>query len=193
MDETSNSLLANVRDGSDQEAWAVLLACYTPFLRSILLARGIELNDLDDVMQNVFAVVVRRIPEFERLRTGSFRTWLRAICANCLREHFRKHRGADRGTGESKMADFIRELADPASDLSQYWDEQHDAYLLERLLDQVKNEFTSSTFQAFRRLAIGNERVDDVASDLGITVNAAFVARSRVLKRLRNLAVGMID
>lgn len=195
MDETSNSLLANVRSGSDQEAWDVLVACYTPFMRSILLARGIEVGDLEDVMQNVLAVVVRRIPEFERQRTGSFRTWLRAICANCLREHFRK-KGSDRGrrgTGETKMAVFIQELADPASDLSRYWDEQHDAYLLEQLLEKVRDEFQPNTYEAFRRLAIANDSVDVVSAELGISVNAAFVARSRVLKRLRSIAAGMID
>lgn len=197
MDETSNSLLVSVREGSSQEAWDTLVACYTPFVRSILLARGIKVSDLDDVMQNVLSVVVRRIPEFERERVGSFRAWIRSICANCLLEHYRKKARSEakgeRGTGESKMARVLQELADPASDLSRYWDEEHDAYLLARLLTKVEDEFRPNTFNAFQRLAIKNESVDEVAADLGITVNAAFVARSKVLKRLRQIAAGMID
>lgn len=196
MDETSNSLLAGVRDSSNHAAWDTLVACYTPFVRSILLARGIKVSDLEDVMQNVLSVVVRRIPEFERQRVGSFRAWIRSICANCLLEHYRKAKRdakGDQGTGESKMARVLQELADPVSDLSRYWDEEHDAYLLARLLSKVEDEFRPNTFHAFRRLAIENEPVDEVASGLGITVNAAFVARSKVLKRLRQIAAGMID
>ena len=148
-------------------------------------------------MQNVLSVVVRRIPEFERERVGSFRAWVRSICANCLLEHYRKkgrkEATGDRGTGESKMARVLQELADPVSDLSRYWDEEHDAYLLARLLTKVENEFRPNTFNAFRRLAIENESVDEVAADLGMSVNAAFVSRSKVLKRLRQIAAGMID
>jgi RNA polymerase sigma-70 factor (ECF subfamily) len=193
MDETSESLLDRVRHGSGDDAWQRLVDCYTPFLRAILLRRGIGSGDVDDVIQNVLAVVVRRIPEFERQRTGSFRTWLRGICANCFREFWRNKGKQAQLKVDANFADAVAELSDGQSDLSRYWDREHDDFLLGELLKVVRAEFRESTYEAFRRLALGGESVDSVARDLGISVNAAFVARSRVLKRLREVGAGMID
>lgn len=199
MEETSKSLLCRLKGDSspNEEAWNTLVQCYTPFLRSVLVARGIQFDALDDVIQNIFTVVVRRINEFDRRRVGSFRTWLRTICAHCLREHSRKQATGRAkgmiGAGESKMVRFIQELSDPMSELSRYWDKEHDDFVLAQLLERVRNEFRPKTFEAFKRLAIGNQDVDEVAAELGITANAAFVARSRVLKRLKSLAAGMIE
>lgn len=192
MDETSNSLLEKVRN-ADEAAWQRLIDCYTPFLQGMLLRRGLVAGDVDDVIQNVMAVVVRRIPDFQRQRAGSFRTWLRTICSHCFREHCRYNGKAGRATGGSRIAAFIDELADPASDLSRLWEQEHDQHVINHLLSLVQGEFRPNTFEAFRRLAIKNEAVDVVAQDLDISVNAAFVARSRVLKRLREIGAGMIE
>lgn len=193
MDETSESLLAEVRHGERDEAWQRLVDCYTPFLRAILLRRGIGSGDVDDVIQNVLAVVVRRIPEFERQRTGAFRTWLRSICANCFREFWRAKGKQARVNQVANFADLVADLSDDQSDLSRYWEQEHDNFVLGELLKAVRGEFRETTYEAFRRLALDGESVDSVAGDLGISVNAAFVARSRVLKRLREVGAGMID
>lgn len=193
MDETSNSLLGEIKASSDERAWDRLIACYTPFIRAILLRKGLGRGDLDDVIQNVLTVVVRRVSEFERQRTGSFRTWLRAICSNCLRDYWRAYGRSPLATGDSKVVALLNELNDPESDLSRFWEEQHDQYVLEHLLELVRHDFKPSTYEAFRRLALNNESVDEVAQDLGISVNAAFVARSRVMKRLREKGAGLMN
>lgn len=193
MNETSNSLLAAVRKGSDSRAWDRLIELYTPFMRKIMLRRGIAPSEVEDVLQNALTIVVRRIPDFERQRVGSFRTWLRRITANCLQEYWRAQGRNPQGTGGSKIAAMVNELCDQESDLSRYWDEQHDRFVLLQLLEMVKHEFRSTTFEAFRRLALEGDSVDDVATELGISVNAAFVARSRVLKRLREIGAGLVD
>ena len=88
-------------------------------------------------------------------------------------------------TGDSNLQKLIAELEDPHSSLSRVWNEEHDRYVLAHLLNQVKAEFRPNTLDAFSRMAIQQEKVDDVAADLGMSVNAALIARSRVMKRLR--------
>jgi RNA polymerase sigma-70 factor (ECF subfamily) len=100
MAETSASLLQRVRDGSDQEAWRKLESIYSPLIRG-WLRRDVLLdsNNTDDIVQDVMAVLVRRIEEFDRQRSGSFRAWLKSITVNCLRQSLRKQRRPGQGVG----------------------------------------------------------------------------------------------
>ena len=86
-EETSNTWLQSLQSGGPQSSgWFHLLDSYGPFVRAILLRKGLEESAADDVMQNVMVIVARKLPNFERQRAGSFRTWLRGITANCLRD-----------------------------------------------------------------------------------------------------------
>ena len=84
-------------------------------------------------------------------------------------------------------------LEDPDSLLNRYWDEEHDRYVLHCLLEAIELEFEPATVQAFRRLALDGASGAQVASELGMTIGAVYAARSRVLRRLRELADGLID
>ena len=95
IDETSNTWLNSLKGGDPRaDGWRELVDSYGPFVRGILVSRGISLEAAEDISQNVLTVVVRRLPEFERQRTGSFRSWLRTITTNCLREYQRSKRSA---------------------------------------------------------------------------------------------------
>ena len=84
-------------------------------------------------------------------------------------------------------------MEDPHSGVSRLWDEEHDQYVTNYLLEQIKNEFRSGTWQAFQRLVLDQASPDDVAAELNISVNAVFIAKSRVLKRLRQIGANLID
>ena len=87
----------------------------------------------------------------------------------------------------------MQQLADPDSDLNRQWDEEHDRYVLDCLLDLVEEEFEPATLQAFRRLALDGASGAEVAEELGLSVSAVYVAKSRVLARVRQEAEGLID
>jgi len=193
MAETSTSLLHALCVNSDRQAWQRLLDVYGPWIRQWLHRQGLQPQDVDDVSQNVMTVVFRKLPEFERQRTGSFRRWLRVITVNCLREHGRKQRATARATGKSDFVDLMHQLEAPGSRLSRQWDYEHDQHITNHLLNQVRVEFRDTTWEAFNRVALAQESPNDVASDLNMTVNAVFIAKSRVLKRLRELGAGLID
>jgi RNA polymerase sigma factor (sigma-70 family) len=184
---TSLSLLAQLREPDAADAWNRVVALYTSLLQSWFHAAGLQAADGDDLTQRLLEVLLRRMPEFEHNgRTGAFRVWLRHIALNLLREFWRH-----RATPES--ASVLDDLADPRSGLSQLWDRQHDRHVLHSLLESVQPEFAEPTWRAFRRLALDGVSARDVALELGTTVNAVLIAKSRVLARLRQEARWSVD
>jgi RNA polymerase sigma-70 factor (ECF subfamily) len=184
--DTSASLLDEAR-ASDSAAWDRLVKLYAPLLDAWLAAAGLQPVDRDDLTQRVLAVLLRRLPDFEHNgRAGAFRAWLRGIAANVLREFWRERpvAGADA---------MLEDLVDPEGGLSRVWDEQHDRHLLSGLMELVRPEFTPATWQAFCRVALDGVAARVAAEELGLSVNAALIAKSRVLARLRQAARGLVD
>lgn len=194
MSETSASLLNRLRLDPDASAWQRLVDLYTPLIRNWLRRHTLQHQDVDDLVQDVLAVVVRKIPEFKKEpRVGAFRRWLRTITVNCLRDFWRANRFKPIATGESDFGQVLDQLEDPESGLSQIWDREHDEHVTRRLLEMIKPRFEAKTWQAFQRVALEGAAVDAVVEELGITANAVFIAKSRVLKLLREEGQGLLD
>lgn len=194
MSETSVSLLDTLKANADDEAWQRLVSVYSPLIRGWLRRHATAEHDLDDLVQEVLTVVIRRIPEFERQpRVGAFRCWLRTITVNCLRDFWRSKRIRPQATGDSDFQQTLNQLADSASGLSKLWDAEHDRHVTERLLELIRPNFNQKTWQAFKRVAIEGSPASEVAAELDMTVNAVFIAKSRVVSRLRQEGRGLID
>jgi RNA polymerase sigma-70 factor (ECF subfamily) len=171
-----------------------LVDLYTPFIRDWLRRQAIQVADVDDLTQDVLAIVVREMPDFRHdLRPGAFRRWLRTITLNRLRA-FRRARQPDQvGAGESGSLTALAQVEDPESDLTQLWDEEHDRHVVRRLLELIEPEFEPATWRAFRLLVLEGQSTRAVAEALGLSPNAVRIAKSRVLGRLRREAEGLID
>ena len=85
------------------------------------------------------------------------------------------------------MVDLVNAMEDPKSHFTEMWDRDHDRYVLEQLLKIAEPDFSANTTAVFRRVAIQGEALDDVARDLDMTANACLIARSRVMRRLREI------
>ena len=187
-DETSNTWLQSIQeDDPPASGWTYLVDSYDPFVRRILTRKGLDESSADDVVQNVMAIVVRKLPEFERQRTGSFRTWLRSITVNCLRDYLKSKQYRSRAAGGTEMLDLANAMADGKSEFTMMWNQEHARHVLNELLKAVAPEFSPQTMEIFERLAIEDESVDSVAAAFETTANACFIARSRVLKRLKSV------
>ena len=194
MSSTSASLLDRLREDPRSPAWQRMTDIYQPLIRSWLHRQDVLTQDADDLVQEVLAVVVRRLPEFEHnQRVGAFRTWLRTITVNVVRDHWRSRKKRPAATGGSDLNDFLNQLEDPDSGLSQLWDQEHDRHVTHRLLQMLKGDFEAKTWQAFTRLALDGVPAAEVAQELGLTTNAVFIAKSRVLARLRQEAAGLVE
>ena len=140
----------------------------------------------------MLAVLVRELPEFRHdLRRGAFRRWLRNILLNRLRAFWRTRRRAGESGGEAEA--ILGRLEDPSEGLERLWDLEHDRHVLVRLTELLRQEFEPVTWDAFRLAALEGRPYPEVAAALGLSVNAVRIAKSRVLKRMRQEAEGLID
>lgn len=195
MYETSFSLLERLREQPGEADWRRLVTLYTPLIQAWLRRQAtLSQADADDLTQEVMSVLVRELPAFQHnQQTGAFRRWLRNIAVNRLRGHLRSRHYHPVGTGDSAVFNMLDQLEDAGSHQSRVWDAEHDQHVARQLLQMLEQEFQPSTWQAFCRTALDGAKPADVAAELGLTVKAVIVAKSRVLKRLREEARGLID
>lgn len=194
MTETSISLLDRVRLDSDTESWQRLAAIYEPVLHAWLRRYELQMPDADDLVQEVLLVVCREVSRFEHSgRPGAFRSWLRTILVNRLRDFWRSRGRRPNAAGGSGFLEELDQLEDPNSALSRVWDRQHDEYVMRQALEHSKSKFTTNTWHAFQRVALDGLKATDVAAELGISVNAVLIAKSRVLGHLKRETRDLID
>jgi RNA polymerase sigma-70 factor (ECF subfamily) len=194
MADTSISLLERLCIQPDEISWRRFVDLYTPLIRGWLGRYSVKEQDAEDLAQEVMAVVVRELTNFRHNeQRGAFRCWLRTVTVNQLRALWRTRQGRDQGSGNSDVLRMLDQLADPDSSLSRLWDQQHDRHVAARLMELIEPQFEANTWQAFRRVALDGLKAATVAQELGMSVNAVLLAKSRVLSRLRQELRGLTD
>jgi RNA polymerase sigma factor (sigma-70 family) len=150
--------------------------------------------DADDLVQEVLAVVVRRLPEFKHNQhQGAFRNWLRTLLVHRVIDFFRGRKRWNARIASEKLESRLDALEDPNSRLVKLWDREHDRWLAQRLLQGARPKFEPATWQAFWRVTMDEVPVVHVATELKMSVNAVYIAKSRVIAHLRELGRKWID
>jgi RNA polymerase sigma-70 factor, ECF subfamily len=193
MDVTRQSLLLRARDG-DEDAWVDLSRLYKPLIYGYLRRQSVPEAEQDDLVQEILIAIVHGLPAFEHSgRRGAFRAWLRAIAYNHSCNFWRSPARRTSTLSDAMAEETLLRLEDPDDSLHRFWEEEHDEYVLRCLIDLIELEFEPTTVRAFRRVALEGASGADVAAELGITLAAVYAGRSRVLKRLKELAEGLLD
>jgi RNA polymerase sigma-70 factor, ECF subfamily len=189
---TPSSLLERLRSPNDEPAWGRLLELYGPTVEGWCRRAGLPAEDADDIRQEVFRAVARGIAAFRRDRPdGSFRGWLYAITRRRLLDHWRRAGRQPRAAGGTDAQDRLLEL--PAEEPPGSQDAAAAArsvYL--RCVELVRAEFEGRTWEAFWRATVDGRPPAEVAAELGMTPGAVYIAKSRVLKRLREEFAGLL-
>jgi RNA polymerase sigma-70 factor (ECF subfamily) len=187
MTQTSVILLERVRQRSDQEAWSRFVRLYTPLIFSWGRQCGLQPDDAADLTQDVLTVLLQKLPEFTYNHHGSFRAWLRTVTLNQWRD--RRKRIATRplaGVG----ADLDEMAAPEASSLEEA---EYRQQLVSRALRLIQGDFQPTTWRAFWEHGVEGRPAAQVAAELGLSLNAVYTARFRVLARLRQELTGLLD
>ena len=194
MNETSLSLLSRLTGSPEPESWNRLVELYSPLLKAWLRKYDVQPSDADDLVQEVLLAVSKDLSKFEHGgQPGAFRGWLKAILVNRLRKFWRARDRRPQARGDSDIDARLAQLDDPASEMSQIWNRQHDQYVLRQLLALAEPHFEPNTWKAFCRVALDGAKPDVVAQELDISLNAVCLAKSRVLRRLRQESKGLIE
>jgi len=184
---TSETLLNRLRQLNQPEAWARFVRLYTPLLLAWARRQGFQVADAQDLVQEVLVKLVRELPTYERGEGQSFRGWLFRLTVNeCWDFRRRKATRALPGAeGLSPVSDD-----DPVSELEET---EYRRLLVHRGLEVIRADFSDSTWTAFTRVMVEGRSPTDVAAELNLSVNAVFLARHRVLTRLRQELQGLLE
>lgn len=185
MPNTPVSLLMRVQREGRAEDWSRLVDLCSPLLYAWAQRRGLAENDAADLVQEVFAILVRKLPAFEYDPRKTFRGWLRTVARNkwCEMQRRRSETPAD-------ADELNRSLAD---DPDPYWEVEFREHLVARALEIMRSQFQPVTWQACCEHVVSGRTAAEVARELGISEGAVYVAKSRVLRRLRQELDGLLD
>jgi len=183
---TASSLLRKVR-GRAPGAWERLFYLYSPLVYHWACQAGLQAADAADVVQEVFRSVVIHLPGFRRERPGdSFRGWLWTVTENKIRDLRRRRCHQVEAVGGSDAQHFLMQVPEVlASDSGDAVGDPVDPQLT-RALELIRSEFEERTWRAFWGVVVEGRLAADVAAALGMSANAVYVARSRILRRLRD-------
>lgn len=187
MDPTRSTLLVRLKDRADEEAWRTFNDVYRPMLLAYGRRRGLDEADADDVAQQCVQVVLERIGEFEH--RASFKGWLRAIADHKVVDCLRRRGGGSRGRAREVQpaSGLLDGMAQDAPDGAEEWERQWSLMHLRYCAERARSEVSESTYEAFRAYAVDGREPGAVASALGMTVNQVYVAKHRVLERIRSI------
>jgi RNA polymerase sigma-70 factor (ECF subfamily) len=182
---THASLLVRLRDQRDGAAWVQFVDVYGPLIYRYARRRGLQDADAADLTQDVLRSVARAMGGFQYDRTrGSFRGWLFTATRHAL-QRSRANRQRQAQPGGSEVDRLVEDrLVDEDRD---EWDRELARRLFDRAARQVRGEVQGPTWEAFWRTAVDHANPRDVAAALGLSVGAVYVAKSRVLARLRTV------
>jgi len=181
---TRPSLLLRVRNSRDEQAWSEFVEIYTPLVYRYCRRRGLQDQDAADVAQEVLLGVTARIPHFRYDRgRGSFRSWLLTISHRRLCDFFSAKGRNPQASGKTAVHEMLADQPDAQEEAR--WDQEFRQRLFDWAAQQVRNEFEDSTWQAFWQTAVEAAPAKTVAARLGISVGAVYIAKSRVISRLR--------
>ncbi len=173
----------------DDVAWTELVRLYGPLVDWWLSRAGLGRDDRDDAFQDVFTTVARQIREFRCNRPGdTFRGWLRVITRSRLVDHLRRTERQISAEGGDQAQQQLLAIPDLSGDRRfDPEDGQEISLVVQQALDRVRAKVQSSSWDAFWRVVVQGESPPDVARDLGVTDAAVRVAKSRILRQLREL------
>ena len=191
MNTTHPSLLEQLKHSPDQAAsrtaWNWFVKLYTPLLFYWTRRCGLQEHDAADLVQDVFTILVKKLPTFSYDGTGSFRSWLRTVTVNKIRDRLRQP--VLSSTATQPLPDELPQ-ADDSDALETV---EYRRYVVQRALQLMQAEFAPKTWRACWEHVVVGRPAAEVAGELGISVGSVYVAKSRVLARLRKDLQGLLD
>jgi RNA polymerase sigma-70 factor (ECF subfamily) len=164
-----------------------MVRLYYPLVRGWCERAGLQAADAADVAQEVFRALAGNLGRFRREEgKQSFRGWLRGITRKQLLGHWRRRKDQPPGAGGTTALQRFADVPEGVSEELSRDDRvaERDG-LLRRALALLRAETADRNWQAFWRATVEGHPAADIAADLGMSVNSVYLAKARLLRRLR--------
>jgi RNA polymerase sigma-70 factor (ECF subfamily) len=190
---TRATLLERLRDGADPLVWDEFFQRYWRMIYGLARHRGCSDHTAEEIVQDVMLAVFEKRDVFRYdPGRGRFRDWLGSVVRNKVAEHRRRPAERVRAQGGG-VDDGLSEKEDSDAQPDETWEAAFEEALLAVLLDVVRREMNPQTYQAFELAALGELPGAEVARLTGMTRNAVYLARRKVLRRLKELGAPYRD
>ena len=188
---TRPTLLVHMRDKSDHVAGGRFVDAYTPMVFGFCRKRGLQPADAADVAQDVMRAVAAALPNFRyEPERGRFRDWLYKVTRSKLNSFARARNRQPVGSGETAVHEVL--AAQPDGDEQDLWEQSWKRHIFDWAAGVVREQCEPTTWQAFWATAVEGRPSKEVAQELGMSTGAVYIARCRVLAKLREVA-GQVD
>jgi RNA polymerase sigma-70 factor (ECF subfamily) len=183
---TRPSLLVRIRDGRDAQAWQQFVRLYAPLIYGFARKRGLQDADAADLTQEVLRAVAGAAGRLDYdPQRGSFRGWLFTVVRHKVQNFLASRKRHFQGSGDTGVQARLEEQAAPEPDEATLWNQEVERQLMARAVEQVRGSFHESSWQAFAQTALEGKKAKDVAEALGMSVAAVYMAKSRVMAKLK--------
>lgn len=184
---TTTQILNDLKNSNDSLVWNTFRDHFYPVICSFARKLGLSSNYAEDIAQETMFVFLKAFRKNQYSREkGSLSNWVFGIARNVIRD-FRRRLPKERLiSNDSTVTSFWNMVADDKM-LKHTWETEWRKLVLERCLLQVRNEVTPKNFKAFELYALLQQPVEDVCKELSMTRNAIYIAKNKVLTKLRDL------
>lgn len=181
--ETRYSLIQRLQDAGDDAAWEEFASIYRPIIVRIALRRQLQFDDAEDLAQQVLLLVLKNISKWKTdPARARFRTWLQTVVRNAMMNALTR-RPKEQAAGGANSLQQLNQCPDKTDSL--WFDLEWHRETLRWVAQQVRGEFESTTWTAFWDTAIEQVSAQEVAERTGRSVGAVYIARSRVMQRIK--------
>jgi RNA polymerase sigma-70 factor (ECF subfamily) len=168
-------------------AWERFVQLFMPLLCYWARSLGLHGTDAEELVENVFAVLADKVPQLLFGPAPGFRGWLWSVTLQV----FHARHGQPNGSHSSRTEGLPAQPdAEPAGGLGA---KEYSQYLVQRALELLREEFQPATWNAFWQFAVAGRPADEVARDLDLSVSDVYLAKGRVLRRVRTHLAGLLD
>ncbi|MEL7498462.1 MAG: sigma-70 family RNA polymerase sigma factor [Planctomycetota bacterium] len=190
--KTRASLILRLRRPGDEVAWAEFVEIYQPLIFRLAQSKGLQEADALDLTQEVMARVAKAIDRFDpNPDRGSFRGWISRITRNLVIEFLRSKHRRQITADDSSIQQLIESVPSPSD--SQWFNFEYKRQLLFWAAEKIKDSFQETTWQAFWLSSVDQIDIDSVAKTLNLSKGAVYIARSRVMAKLKKKIEGQLD
>ena len=185
---TRPSLLVRLRNPQDERAWAEFTAIYSPLIYRLARRKGLQDADAADLVQEVLRAVASAIDRWDPdPARGPFRNWLFRIARNLMINFLASQHRHPRGVGGEDFLNLLEAQPTASQQDSAQFDLEYKRQLFRWAADRIGDEFQETTWSAFWKTWVEGKKAKDVAEELGMSLGAVYMARSRVVARLRQV------
>jgi RNA polymerase sigma factor (sigma-70 family) len=191
MDEvpdTRPSLLVRLCDPKDERAWTEFTAIYSPLIYRLARRKGFQHADAEDLVQEVLRAVASAVDRWEPDPCkGPFRNWLFRIARNMMLNLVASQHRHPRGTGSEEIQWLLETRPSPSPADSALFETEYKRQIFRWAAERVRGEFRGTTWAAFWETGVEGKKAQVVAATLGMSIGAVYMAKSRVVARIRQV------